>query len=376
MRIGSYELRLEKRFGIKNWQAAVFSVLAVIFALLLFSIIFLFDDVSPIEGYREIFSFGFVNRGGLELSISRFIFLLLCTIAFIIPFRARLWNIGMPGQLYVGSLAAFGIVRILNAGTSSTTELSAWLMIPLMMLAAAVAGGIYGALAGFLKGKWEINEIVVTMILNFIAFWLVSEMIKEGGPLMNPGGRGESFELPTTLRAPLIQDVPFTLLIALGLALLVYFVFARTSIGFQIRAFGSNAAAAHYAGISPLKISLLVFVVGGAIAGLAGYHYFAAVPGVYKIARNYGMFGDLAFFGIICGLISLGNPLAAIPVALLFGGLSIGGRFAQGKLQLGFGIDHAMLGVLMIALVGFQFFYQNRIVLTKSEREIDVGIPH
>ncbi len=76
----------------------------------------------------------------------------------------------------------------------------------------------------------------------------------------------------------------------------------------------------------------LVFIMGGALAGLAGYHYFAAVPGVYKISRNYGYFGDLAFYGIICGLISQGNPLAAIPIALLFGGLSIGSRFVQGKL--------------------------------------------
>jgi len=99
------------------------------------------------------------------------------------------------------------------------------------------------------------------------------------------------------------------------------------------------------------------------VAGLAGYHYFAAVPGVYKIARNYGYFGDLAFYGIICGLISLGNPLAAIPVALLFGGLSIGGRFVQGKLHMSFGVDYALLGVLMITLVAFQFFYRYKLVL-------------
>jgi simple sugar transport system permease protein len=117
--------------------------------------------------------------------------------------------------------------------------------------------------------------------------------------------------------------------------------------------------------------------MGGALAGLAGYHYFAAVPGVYKIARNYGYFGDLAFYGIICGLISQGNPIAAIPVTLLFGGLSIGGRMVQGKLHMSFGVDFALLGVLMITLVVFQFFYRNRIMWAKIEKEhVDVGIPH
>jgi simple sugar transport system permease protein len=101
------------------------------------------------------------------------------------------------------------------------------------------------------------------------------------------------------------------------------------------------------------------------------------VPGVYKIARNYGFFGDLAFYGIICGLISQGNPIAAIPVALLFGGLSVGGRFVQGKLGMSFGLDYALLGVLMITLVAFQFFYRNNIVWERISKEsIDVGIHH
>jgi len=115
-------------------------------------------------------------------------------------------------------------------------------------------------------------------------------------------------------------------------------------------------------------------MMGGALAGLAGYHYFAAVPGLYRISSDYGFFGDLAFYGIICGLISLGNPLAAIPVTLLFAGLSVGGRYIQGKLHMGFGVDYALLGVLMIALVAFQFFYRYEIVWTKhKEEKLDVG---
>jgi len=152
-------------------------------------------------------------------------------------------------------------------------------------------------------------------------------------------------------------------------------LFANTQIGYRIRAHGHSPAAARYAGISTFKIPLLVFIVGGALAGLSGYHYLAAVPGVYKISRNYGYFGDLAFYGIICGLISLGNPLAAIPVSFLFAGLSIGGRFVQGKLSMGFGVDYALLGVLMITLVAFQFFYRNKIVWVKTvEERLDVGV--
>jgi len=107
---------------------------------------------------------------------------------------------------------------------------------------------------------------------------------------MNPGGRGESFELPPSVYAPLIMGVPFTIFIALGIAVLLYFLLAKTKLGYEIRAYGHSPAAARYAGIGTFRMSVLVFVLGGAVAGLAGYHYFAAVPGVYKIATELRVF--------------------------------------------------------------------------------------
>ena len=377
MKIGQNELKLKKRSSLSNRQAASISILAIIVALALFGVIFILAGANPIAAYRGIFSYAFFNPFGLPVTINRFIFLLLCTYAFIIPYRAGLWNIGMTGQLYVGALASYAVLFGFGVNQFDASFPSAFILLPLMLVAAAFGGAAVGGVAGFLKGKYNINEIVVTMMLNFMTFWLVSFMIKEGGLFMNPGGRGESFELPTELRAPLMWGIPFTLLIALAAGLALNYMFAKTRIGYEIRAYGKNPAAAAYAGISKLKIPLLVFILGGALAGLAGYHYFAAVPGVYKIARNYGFFGDLAFYGIICGLISQGNPLASIPVALLFAGLSIGGRFIQGKLGMSFGVDYALLGVLMITLVAFQFFYRYKFAwIPVRKKEVDVGILH
>ncbi len=319
MKIGSYKLKLERRATLSGRQAAFISILAILFALLLFSLLFVIAGVNPLFAYQQIFSYAFINTFGLPLAINRSIFLLLCTFSFIIPYRAGLWNIGMTGQLYTGSIFVFAIVASFGGKALNDPNLSPGLLIPLMLIGAALGGALIGAVAGFLKGKFNVNEIVVTMMLNFTAFWLVSFMIKEGGPFMKSGGEGQGFPLPTSLKAPLIKGVPFTIFIALGLALLVYFLFAKTRIGYQIKAYGLSTTAARYAGIKTSMIPILVFVLGGALAGLAGYHYFAAVPGVYKITKDYGYFGDLAFYGIICGLISQGNPIAAIPVALLFG---------------------------------------------------------
>ncbi len=375
MRIGSYQVKLAKRPVLTLWQAATISLFAILFTLLLFSLIFILARINPLIAYRKIFAYAFANSYGLPLTINRSIFLLLCTCAFIIPFRAGLWNIGMTGQFYVGALAAFGVVFVFGGKASRNADLAPQLVIPLMLIASVLGGAALGAIAGFLRGRFGVSEIVVTMMLNFVAFWLVAQTIKEGGIFMNPGGRSESFELPYSLYPPVMMGIPFTIFLALGIAGLLYLVLARSKIGYQIKAYGHSPAAARYIGIGTLKIPVLVFLLGGAWAGLAGYHYFAAVPGVYKIARNYGYFGDLAFYGIICGLLSLGDPIAAIPIALLFGGLSIGGRFIQGELNMSFGVDYALLGVLMIVLVVFQFFFRFKITWTR-EKKADVGIRH
>ena len=368
MKVGNYRLELVKRTVLKPWQALLNAVLAIVAALFLFGFIFILAGLSPVDAYRQIFDYAFFNEFGLPLTLNRFVFLLLCTYAFIIPFRAGLWNIGMTGQLYIGALTAFAVFYAFDVNQLNAPHPPAIWLVPLAMLGAAVGGALTGVIAGYLRGRYNINEIVVTMMLNFMAYWFVSFMIKDGGIFMNAGGRGESFELPDAFHMPLLFDVPITIFIALAVGLFLSYLFARMRLGFEIRAYGQNPNAAAYAGISRRRVPVLVFVLGGVLAGLAGYHYFAAVPGVYKIARNYAFFGDMAFYGIICGLISQGNPIGAIPVAFLFGGLSVGGRFVQGALGMSFGVDYALLGVLMITLVAFLFFYRYKIAVVKLDK--------
>lgn len=369
MRLGNYKIKLAPKMKVTGWEAALISFIAIVIALILVGFIFLQAKANPLVGYKEIFAFAFGSKYGLPLTINRAIFILLCTFAFIIPMKAGLWNIGTAGQLYAGALGAFAVAYAFGAKASQGLSAPPAVVITLMVLGSVLSGAVIGAIPGLLKGRFNTNEIVVTMMLNSIAFWFVSFMIKEGGPFMGGGGEGEGFKLLNPLFAPQIMGQPFTIVIALLLAVVLYLLFTRTSIGYQIRTFGQNPTAARYSGISAYNIPLLVFILGGMIAGFAGYHYFAAVPGVYKITMNYGDLGDLSFYGIICGLISQMNPLAAIPMALIFGGLTNGGRFVQGKLMLGFGIDYALLGILMISLVAFQFFYRYRVTWEKVKEE-------
>ncbi len=369
MRLGSYEVKLEKKVRVTGWEATTISLLAILIGLALVGLIFLKAGVNPLTGLSGHLLLCLRQRvrsapDDQPIDLHPAVHLRLHH-----PDEGRAveHRHGRPAlRRRAGRLRRGAGLR--RQG-SQTPTLAPGIVIGLMMLGALLGGAVIGAIPGFLKGRFNTNEIVVTMMLNSIGFWLIAFMIKEGGPFMGGGGEGQGFKLSESVFAPMVLGGTFTIPIALGLAALLYFMFAKTTLGYQIKAFGLSPSAAKYAGISPQNVPLLVFILGGLIAGLAGYHYFAAVPGLYKIPTNYGDFGDLSFYGIICGLISQGNPLAAIPFALLFGGLTNGGRFVQGQLQLGYGIDYALLGVLMITLVAFQFFYRNTIVWKKIERE-------
>lgn len=352
--IGDYTIRVERRADLRWWHTTLASVLAIVVSLFLVGFAFLRVGADPLEVYSEIVKYAFLSEFGVPQTINRATFVLLAAFALIVPLRAGLWNIGMPGQIYAATLAAFGVAYAFGAKRSVNVQLPGELIIPLMFLAALAAGAVYGAIAGFLRGRLQVNEIVTTMMLNWAMLWIVAHMIREGGPFMGRTAEGEGFTLPTSLRLPQILGVPLTVYIALALAVLLTWFLAKTTLGYRIRTYGESPRAAEYAGIDATRMSTLVFALGGLLAGLAGYHYFAAVPGVFKIPKNYADFGDFSFYGLITGLIARNNPIAAIPVAVLFGGVSGGARFMQGKLRLAFGIDYALLGVLMIMMVAFQ----------------------
>lgn len=372
MRVGRYDLIVEPRPAPGPIYAVLTAVVAIVLALLLSSFLFRAADTGVLSAYRAVFSYAFFTPRGIVATIQRSIYLLFCTFAFLVPLRAGLWNIGLPGQVFAGALAAFTVPFV-------TESLPPGTLIVLMVAAAAVGGAVVGGFAGYLRARFQVNEILVTMMLNSIFFWLVAYMIKEGGPFMGATAEGEGFSLPASLQAPMAAGVPFTALVALVGAVFIDLLFSKTALGYRIRAFGESPPAARYGGIIPLTVSLLVFLLGGAFAGLAAYHNFAAIPGVYKIPGNYGFYGDLAFYGIITALIARGSALGAVPIAVLFAGLSLGARFAQGLLRLTFGVDYALLGLLMMTFVASHILYQFRIVWrrvpTAAVQPVPTGLP-
>lgn len=352
--------KLEKVFVLTGREAVKISISSIIVAFIIFSIVLLLEGANPIDVYKNIFSYAFDPQLGLVPTIHRSMFLLFATLAFILPLRAGLWNIGMEGQLYLGTVGAFAVAYAWGG-------LPSGVLIPLMLIAAGLFGAGYGAIAGFLKGKLGVNEIVITIMLNLIAFWLIHFLIVGGAW----AGIGEcrSQPLPDSAIAPMIWRVPFTVFVVPVIAVILYFLFTRSNIGYKLRSFGSSPSAAKHMGISSLKISVFVMAVGGAIAGLSAYHMWAGNPTYYLIPQpeSYAAIGYFTYWGIMVGLICLLNPLAAIPMSIFIGSMAEGGGVLGRRLGLPKGLDVLFLGILFITFIAFQFFHRYRIAREKKE---------
>jgi ABC-type uncharacterized transport system permease subunit len=240
----------------------------------------------------------------------------------IVAFRCSVWNIGAEGQLRMGALAstALGIAVV-------GMPIPSWVLIPLMIVAGFLSGGVWGALAGWLKVRWNVNEIIGTIMLNFVASYFVNYMITH--PLREPGGGGtpltreiaEGGRLPRLFSGMLIGSrLHVGFLIALLMALFVYLFLWHTVPGYQIRAVGANARAAILGGIDINRNIILAMLISGGLAGIGGM---VEVSGLhYRLIEgfspNYGM------TAILVALLGRTHPVGVVIASILFGGLIIG----------------------------------------------------
>lgn len=354
------KLKRERVIVLSGREAVTISILSLIVAFVIYSGFLLFEGASPIEAYRNIFSFAFDPKLGLFTTLHRGFFILFATLAFIVPMRAGLWNIGMEGQFYLGTIGAFAVAY-------AFPHLHPALLIPLMLIVGAIFGAGYGALAGFLRGKLNVNEVVVTIMLNNVAFWLVY-LLTVGGPW---AGIAESTSrpLPPSAHAPVIWYTPFTSFLAVGVAIILYIFLNYSSLGYNIRVLGNSPVAAKHIGISAPKITILVMAIGGAIAGISGYHMWAGDPAFRMIPRPeaYKAIADLTYWGILIGLVCLLNSIAVIPFSVFIGSIIVGSTVLVRRLRLPFGLDVLFLGIISLTFVAFQFFHNYKI--RRSRRE-------
>ena len=382
----SYRLRVESRLDNPAWMGLVSSIVGVLLSLIVGGFVLrAAGATNPIATYEEIFKEGFGTVADWQAGIHALITntacpkgmlcfgplsdtlvktspILLTTLACIIAFRMKLWNIGADGQMFLGAWAATGIaVFVLPKDTNRLV------MLTTMALAGTLAGVIYGGIPGFLKAKLNINEIITTLMLNYVAYkWL--EYFVVVGP-WSIGDFESTGRFPVSATWPRLTELAKQYPITAGLtvhpgiflgimaAILLAWILYRSRWGYEIRVIGNNPNAARYAGINLARNILLVMCLSGGLAGLAGMNEVAALRELTgRFSRGYG------FTGVIVAWLARLNPIGAIFVSFLFGGLLVGTKLIQPQ-----GIASMLQGVILFVVVGTELLFHYRIQLEKVE---------
>ena len=285
--------------------------------------------------YGALLSGSFGSRYAIYETLVQATPLILTGLTAAVAFRARIWNIGGEGQFFAGTLGAFWV------GSNWGEGLSSGAIIPLLILGAACAGAIWGAIPGILKARFETNEIITTVMMNFLIVYVMSYLLSDLW-------RAPDTYYYQTSRLPQSTYIPrlfsgsrlhFGFLIAVGCLLIIWWLINSTTFGFEVRGLGVNRLAAGYAGIGVKKTTVLVMAVSGALAGVAGGVEVAALHHRLTMDLNTAGYG---FAGIIIALLARLKPWAVIIAAIGFGGL----RNGAVRMQISTGIPEALVSVV------------------------------
>jgi general nucleoside transport system permease protein len=362
----------------RNWlisllRGAIVPLLAILTALIIGAVIIWFSAPEDrgtrfeviVAAYRGLFTGAFGGRQAIANTLVEATPYILAGLAVAVAFKCGLFNIGAEGQFFIGALASvtvgFGI-----------TGLPAIIHLPLALIAGALAGGLWGAIPGYLRAKTGAHEVITTIMLNFIAFRLMDFLIVDG-PLRDPRASlprtpfiQASAQLPRFTGpleaasltggqqyAPLIvtSDPAWNLRLHLGfvVALLavwfIWWLLNRTTTGFEIRTVGANPEAARYAGMSITRNFVLAMALAGGLAGLAGT---GQVLGLERNMKSLFSSG-YGFDSIAIALLAKSNPVAIIPAAIFWGALNNG----RGLMQAQTGISSDLIRIVQALVVMF-----------------------
>jgi len=333
-------LKSIKKFDFYILLEKITPLIAVTFALMVGAIVILLIGEDPIFVYKTLFSNAIGNRDGWGNVLFRATPLIFTGLTVAFAFRCGLFNIGGEGQMYIGTFLATWV-------GFTFTNLPGFILLPLCILTAAAGGALWAAVPGILKAKTGVHEVIVTIMMNWIAssltFFLVLKfkappteaMVAAGVKQMIPHTReiAEAARLPRlynifnflNIDFPAYNQVNVSFFIAIGVAILAYYILWKTNLGYEIRAVGYSPLAAEYGGISVSKNIILAMMISGAFAGLVGTN---EVMG-FKYRWRQELFTGLGFNGIAVALLGKNHPLGVVLSAILFGILNYGGAIVN-----------------------------------------------
>ncbi|MDH3218815.1 MAG: ABC transporter permease [Gammaproteobacteria bacterium] len=347
-------LRLERRPEASLAMSYASPLIAVLLMLVGGLLLFTFLGKNPIEGFTVFFINPISDLYGLSELLLKATPLMLCAIGLAVGFRANVWNIGAEGQLIVGAVCASAIALYFYGSEGGAHVLV------LMVIAGGIGGMLWAAIPALLKTVFNTNEILVSLMLVYVAQLLVSWLVH--GPMMDPDGfnfpQSRLFE-DSALLPILVEGTRLNIafMFALGALLVGYVFMFRSFAGFQMQVAGYAKDAARYAGFSAKRMIWIGLMSGGAMAGIAGMSEVAGPMGQITdhVSNNYG------FAAIIVAFVARLNPVGIFFASLLMALLYLGGEQAQQYLNLPSSISNVFQGMLLMFLLGSDVFINYRI---------------
>ncbi len=335
-------------------------VFAAMAALLIGAVMLFLLKVNPIEAYKALWDGAFGSSNAFAETLVKATPLLLVGIGICISFRGDVINIGGEGQMIIGAILATWVGL-------NFTGLPGWLVITLSMIAGFIGGGIWGGIPGVLKAYFSVNEILSTVMMNAIAVQLMNFLLR--GPMIDPSQAELASKIPQTARLLEIFRLPrlaptrlhLGALIAVILAVLVYILLWRTTLGYRIRAVGQNPNASRYAGIKVQRYVVLALLLSGAFSGLAGAtQVFGVNYRMITDGSSSGFTGSAGFNGIVAALFGQLHPILTIPASILFGALLVGANKMQRVVQVPSALIIALNGLVVVFVVSSEFWRRRR----------------
>ena len=331
---------------------------ALILSLLLSALLLAIRGTPPLQGIVTLFQGAFGSPWALEDTVLKAIPIYLCALGVAVAFRLKIWNIGAEGQFALGAIGATWVAL-------SFPDLPKYILLPGMIAMACIAGGLWGFVPALLRQRLRANEIIVTLMLNYIAILLLDYLVY--GIWKDPASHGFPMT-PVFSDGAIVGKIGTTSInwglghcLLLGLIIWVFFRFTR--IGFEVKASGDNVRAARYAGLPYDRLVILVMVISGALAGWAGFLEASAT--VHRLQPSI-MVG-YGYTAIVVAWLARLNPLAIGFAALLLAGLRVGVENLQLDLQVPAAFGGIIEGLVLLTVLAGGLFTHYRLVWRRQQ---------
>ena len=352
-------LKIVKKAEASPLQQSLLRLGAALAALCAAAVIMAIMGFNPLEVYGKMLEGSLKTAYRFKETVNKTIPLVVLSLGIAVAFKMKFWNIGAEGQFYLGAMGASFIAF-------NFSSLPAVVLLPFMMIASILCGGLWALVPGILKSHFGASESLVTLMMNYIAIKWVSYL--QYGPWKDPKASGFP-KMPTFVDAaqlPKIFGVHIGWIISLVLVAGVYILFKYSKLGYEIGVLGESETTARYAGMNVNRIMVVAVILSGGLCGLAGMMQASAIERSLSDALS----GGLGFTAIITTWLARLSPPAIVLVSFAFAILLQGGAFLQTAMQIPSSVADILQGVILFFVLSSEFFTQYKIVLANKAKEV------